>query len=110
MPDNVNTGGSVILIRKNCLTPGSTVRRDHLVQILCEDSLCSIVDVRFQPEGALQVMGDFNISNPDEGGNQTFSDGESRIDRTFTKIPIVMPIPLDALVDGEYQVTTFRYA
>ena len=88
-PDSVNTRGSVILIRKNCLTPGSTIihkelfpGRDHLVQIRCEDSLCTIVNVHFQLEGTLALMGDFNISDPDEGRlnarNQTFSDGDAR--------------------------------
>ena len=110
----MNTGGSVILIRKKCSNPGSAIihkglfpGRDHLFHIRCEDSLCIIVHVHFQPEGTLPererelrgrlrhaaewwsaypeglgfLMGDFNISDPDEGAlnarNQTFSAGDA---------------------------------
>ena len=62
-PENVNSGGSVILARKDILGPGTTVdqkeifpARDYLVRIRQIDCSCTVINLHYQPEGTLQEL------------------------------------------------------
>ena len=95
-PGNVHSRGSVILIRKDILGPGTTIEHeeifpggDHLVRFRQLDCSCTVINLHYQPEGTLQelrqrlraaaamwptypdgvgfLVGDFNICDRDEG-------------------------------------------
>ena len=107
---NVNSGGSVILARTDTFGLVTMIEqeetfpgRDHLVRIWQVGDSCTVINLHYQPEGTLQelrrrlraaaalwpthpdgagnLVGDFNICDPAEGRlnsrNQTFSDGDA---------------------------------
>ena len=109
IPGNENAGGSAICIHKDLLPEDAIVShvitcqgRDHLVNIRSGRHNLVIVNVHFEPELTLRqlrgrfrlihphwpaypcgvgvILGDFNISDPEEGRfnvwNQSFTDGE----------------------------------
>ena len=95
-PGNVNSGGSVILIWKDILGPGTSIEHeeiiaggDHIVRIREFDCNCTVINLHCQPDepsrelrlrlraaaarwptfldGIGFFVSDFNICDPDEG-------------------------------------------
>ena len=106
IPGNENTGGSAICIHKDLLPDEATVThivtclgRVHIVSIQSERTKLVIVNVHFEPERTVRrlrerlrlivphwpsypnavglILGDFNICDPFNVVNQSFTDGDT---------------------------------
>ena len=108
--DQVNAGGSAMLIRQTLLHDGAVPThvvtqqgRGHLVKIPSENGTLTIANVHLvpgsnlifthwptYPDGLGVVIGNFNICEPEEGRfnvtNHTFSDGDPGRSATFRSI------------------------